>query len=525
MNSGESLQLHIQHRLIEELAEKERRHRTLLESLLSPVIVLHCGHIAYLNPAWTHELGYPLEASLKRPLVDFVVDSHRSSLTPEACDSIGERADMEIRMRHRDGVETWYELSLTRDEPGKLLGLLHNIDERRKATERARQQSVELRRDKAALELASRQQSTFLACMSHELRTPLNAVLGFAELLAEQTGGKLNPVQLRYLGHITASGHHLLDLINDILDLSRLAEGEGTIMTSTVELASIVESAVRMVKPEADRKQISLSLENAGPTERVRTDARRLKQILVNLLGNAVKFTGTGGQVSIRVEREQDAVLFHVQDNGIGIAPEDMPKLFQPFSQIDNGLNRSHGGTGLGLHLVKRTCELLGGETSVASEPGKGAVFTCRLPLPPVESRPAPTNPSPPEAGPSAPLHVLLVEDDSTNQELITRYLNAKGTKVSVADNGRQACELAIELQPTAILMDIQMPGMDGIQATRQIASHPATQHIPIVALTALAMRGDRERCLAAGASFYLSKPVDLRQLSQLLSTLKPELK
>jgi PAS domain S-box-containing protein len=555
MTEGESLRVQIQHRLVEELAEKERRHRALLEGLRCPVVELCCGHISYLNRAWTEELGYPVETSLLRPLGDFLVGPHRAVVAPEACEAIQDRADFEVRFRHQDGGERWYELSLTRAEPGKLLGMLYNIDDRRRAADLAREQAAQLRRTNAALELASRQRNTFLACMSHELRTPLNAVLGFAELLAEQTGGALTDDQLRYVSRIAESGRHLLDLINDILDISRLADGGDTIINSVVTLAKVVDEALRMVQPEADRKRITVTLENLAITDTAVIDPRRLKQILVNLLANAVKFTDSHGQVSLQVTRENETVHFRVRDTGIGIAPADLPKLFRPFTQLDNGLNRSQGGTGLGLHLVRRTSELLGGDITVISEPGKGSLFTCSLPLPPVRHQSAPTVPAAAghdepghdepghdepghdepgrdepgrdepgrdepgrDVADTDPLHVLLVEDDAANQELIAHYLNATGTRVSVASDGRQACELAAKLLPSVILMDIQMPHMDGIQATSHIASNPATQHIPIVALTALAMKGDRERCLAAGATTYLSKPVNLVQLSQLLA-------
>lgn len=378
----------------------------------------------------------------------------------------------------------------------------------------------------AELSRAVRAKDEFLASMSHELRTPLNAILGMSEVLCDEVYGPLNERQVKSVRTIEESGRHLLDLINDILDVAKIEASKVELELAPVSIETVCEASLGLIKQNALKKQlkVSSSLDRAVTT--LQADERRLKQILVNLLANAVKFTPAGGAVGLEVagDAERETVHFTVWDTGIGIAVEDMERLFQPFVQLDSRLSREHTGTGLGLSLVQRLAEMHGGGVSVESEVGKGSRFTVSLPwqeidqarkakgesLQDAEPREEPATP-----GGQHSAVILLAEDTESSIHTVFDYLRAKGYQVIVARNGNEAVDLARAESPDLILMDIQMPGMDGLEATRRIRAdaEPAVASVPIIALTALAMPGDRERCLEAGANEYLSKPVSLRQL------------
>ena len=416
------------------------------------------------------------------------------------------------------------------DEHGAfILGVMtaQDITQRKHAELVVQAHAEALSQINAELSRALRHKDEFLATMSHELRTPLNGILSFAELLTEQVAGSLNERQLRQVKHIETSGQHLLALINDLLDLAKVESGHLDLTIETHRVTVICEASLLFVREIAIRKQIQVSFVCHNTTSVMDTDARRLKQMLVNLLGNAVKFTPAGGQVRlevvIHVEREQ--ITFVVADTGIGIAAEDLERLFQPFTQIDNGLTRQHEGTGLGLALVRRLASLMGGNVRIESAgPGQGSVVTLTLPW---HSPAAPEQP-PTRIEPASDSHertaehavILLAEDNETTISAISEYLSAHGYEVVVARTGEEAIMRAIETQPDLIVMDIQMPVMDGLAATRQLRALPAFATPPIIALTALAMPGDRERSLEAGVNAYLSKPVSLRTLLATIQTM-----
>jgi CheY-like chemotaxis protein len=325
-----------------------------------------------------------------------------------------------------------------------------------------------------------------------------------------------------------------LDLINDILDVAKIEAGKLEIVVGPVAVEPICQSSLMLVRQMARKKQLQVSFELDGAVSVLQADGRRLKQILVNLLSNACKFTPEGGHIGLTVEGDADgqAVRFVVWDTGIGIGQEQMEKLFQPFVQLDSSLSRRYQGTGLGLALVRRLAELHGGGVTVESEgvSGKGTHFTVTLPWQ-MEDVPATADPLPGtqasggesstlsvRAGPGAPL-VLLVDDNEINEATVRDYLKAKGHRVVVARTGSEAIDLAREERPDVILMDIQMPEMDGLEAIRRIRADDVkvVADVPIVALTALAMPGDRERCIEAGANEYLAKPVVLRELLEVV--------
>ncbi|MEO1133801.1 MAG: response regulator, partial [Cyanobacteria bacterium J06639_1] len=378
---------------------------------------------------------------------------------------------------------------------------------------------------------ATRLKDEFLANMSHELRTPLNAILGMTEGLQEEVFGNVNARQIKALGTIERSGSHLLELINDILDIAKIEAGQLELDCTPTSIALLCNSSLSFIKQQAHKKRIHLQVNCPAPLPDVTIDERRMRQVLINLLNNAVKFTPENGRIDLNVTVRppepvrdtqasgQSYLRISVADTGIGIAPDQIGRLFQPFVQVDSALNRRYQGTGLGLALVKRIVELHGGRAGVTSEFGRGSCFTIDLPCDaslemPVEPEAIATGAQPiaPVPQDASPL-ILMAEDNEANINTISSYLKAKGYRLIFAKNGNEAVQLARSETPDLILMDIQMPDMDGFEAMQHIRREPHLADVPIVALTALAMSGDRDRCLDAGANDYLSKPIRLKQL------------
>jgi CheY-like chemotaxis protein/anti-sigma regulatory factor (Ser/Thr protein kinase) len=349
-----------------------------------------------------------------------------------------------------------------------------------------------------------------------------------SQVLRNEVYGSLNGDQLDALGHIEEGGSHLLDLINDILDLSKIEAGKLELAIGPALVNVVCQASLLFIKQEAQKKRIKVVSEVDESVDTIQADQRRLKQILVNLLSNAVKFTPDGGRVGLKVkyDQAQEVVHFTVWDTGIGISEEDMKHLFDPFVQIDSKLSRQHEGTGLGLSLVARLAELHGGGLFVESKEGQGSRFTVSLPWSMTDSSAQIVNDDPPSVehesvSPATngqqSAHILFAEDNEVNIITVRDFLQAKGYRVTVARNGVEALERAKEERPNMILMDIQMPEMDGLEATRHLRTDDKLNTVPVVALTALAMPGDRERCLAAGANEYLSKPVNLKRLVEVI--------
>ncbi|NTU81459.1 MAG: response regulator [Chloroflexales bacterium] len=471
------------------------------------------------EPAWAPMLGTdPIRCWLGVPLIagDRVVGiysldrQHPHTLT-----------DADVRL-----AETLAVTAATAIERAQLMAQVQG--ERELLAQRVAERTAALRLANAELARAARLKDEFLANMSHELRTPLNAILGRSELLYEQIYGPLTEKQAQALTSIDASGRHLLSLINDILDLSKVEAGKVELQLTGVDVDLVCQQSRQLVVERATRKRIALSTTLDPQVVTVQADERRLKQILVNLLTNAVKFTPEGGQVGLEVQGDpaQQTATFTIWDTGIGIAPEDQGRLFQPFVQLDSALNREYTGTGLGLALVRRLAELHGGSVALESTTGQGSRFSVRLPWIQALGESRPSRTSPEALAPLAALIVegiagqpliLLAEDHQENSQLLSDALTAAGYRVVVARNGAEAVALAEELRPALILMDIQMPVMDGLEAIQRLraAGMCAT---PIIALTALTMPGDRERCLEAGADEYFSKPVGLRTLLTLIA-------
>jgi PAS domain S-box-containing protein len=389
-----------------------------------------------------------------------------------------------------------------------------------------REHEQELVLQKEAAESADRAKSNFLAMMSHEIRTPLNSVLGFADLVLDTS---LTGLQREYLEIIKSSGDSLLVLLNDILDFSKIESGRMEVEIRPTDISRCVQEVIGLYQLSATAKKLELSatIEDDVPRQ-VLTDWSRLRQILVNLVGNAVKFT-THGHIRIKVSVCQHGsphVRIVVSDTGIGIGAEQRKRLFQPFTQADSSTTRRFGGTGLGLAISKRLARLLGGNLDVIEQEEPGTSFCLEIPSAAVDSDEIET-PLSDESFSLDPLHrfagrvprVLVVDDNTLNRRLTAQLLHRLGVETDTAASATECFEkLESGDMPDLILMDVQMPGMDGLDATRHIRKHAEWRELPIVALTADAMVGDRERCFEAGMNGYLTKPLRREALSQMLT-------
>jgi signal transduction histidine kinase/ActR/RegA family two-component response regulator len=459
----------------------------------------------------------------------------------------------EYRVIRDDGALAYIKVHgvIQTDAEGQLaniVGVVQEITQEKQAEQALRASRDQLSIANSALEKAARMKDEFLASMSHELRTPLTGILGLSEGLQEEVYGALNDHQRRAVFNIETSGRHLLELINDILDVSKLEAGMLELQLETCILAQVCQASLQLVKGMAQKKSQKISFAMMPQNIIFLADSRRFKQVIVNLLSNAVKYTPVGGSLGLEVEgnEQERTIQISVWDEGIGIKTEDLDRLFQPFVQIDSSLSREQTGTGLGLTLVQHLVELHGGSINVQSTYGEGSRFTISLPWvsPPSaldDSSPAgesvlrqssqlaverdgsrtaaPAVPVSPPA--NAPL-VMVMDDNETNRTTLIDFLSAKQFRVAAAADAAEFFDQLTHVLPDLVLMDIQMPGMDGMEAIRRVRTHPNARiaRVPIIALTALAMPGDRERCITAGANDYLSKPIRLKDLATLVHTM-----
>jgi PAS domain S-box-containing protein len=490
------------------------------------------GFIKRLNPAFARTLGFSREELVAQPFIEFVHPEDRRATLKEVQNlADGQRTvSFENRYRCKDGSYKWI---LWNAEPYPAEGLIYAAA--RDITDR-KQAERDLRRAKSAAEAANLAKSQFLANMSHELRTPLNAIIGFSDLLAEGTFGPLNEKQNRYANNILTSGRHLLQLINDILDLAKVESGRIELDPSSFDIEATLADVQAVVRGLANKKQINLDtlVHNADQLPPIVADPKMFKQIMYNLLSNAIKFTPERGSVKVSVRQvsgspedaQADSIIeFSVSDTGIGIDREDRERIFEEFVQLDHSYARKEEGTGLGLALTRKLVELHGGKITVESERDKGSTFTFWLPLAPPANKEVPSqqpeeetvSSHAPRLSQTRPL-VLIVEDDRAAALLLHHYLTEGGYEVAHAYSAEQAIEMAAKLKPDVVTLDVCLPERDGWDVLSEIKSSPL-RDIPVVVVS---ITDDRALGFSLGAATCLVKPVRKEDLLGALEKLLP---
>jgi PAS domain S-box-containing protein len=495
--------------------------------------------VTFLNPIAAALTGWTADEALGQPVAR-IFQTVQEGSRQTAADVVAQVLDCKrvvalanhTALVTKDGGEVPIEDSAAPilDAAGDVTGVVlvfHDVTEKRRAQEALQASEERLRRLAETAQAANVAKSQFLANMSHELRTPMNAILGMIDLVL---GESLPPAACDHLQTAREAADTLLELLNEILDLSRIEAGRFDLEAVPFSLRKTVEQVVKILDVRASEKGLDLICDlPADVPDALVGDPLRLRQVLVNLVGNAIKFTPKG-EIRLRAaigvrESQRVSLAFSVADTGIGISPEDRQRIFAPFTQADASTTRRYGGTGLGLTISQKLVELMGGRIWVESQSGRGSTFhfTAQLALG-IDGQPGPEAPraTAPLAQPTRPLRVLLAEDTRANQKLVTYVLTKRGHHVEIAADGEQALDLVEQQEFDVVLMDVQMPRMDGFQVTAAIRKLPvpAKARLPIIAMTAHALKGDEERCLAAGMDSYLSKPINSRELTELVERL-----
>ncbi|GAA0335125.1 hypothetical protein GCM10009087_51840 [Sphingomonas oligophenolica] len=503
-----------QKKLDQRLRDQQFYTRSLIESNIDALMTTDpAGIITDVNKQMEALTGSTRDELIGAPFKDCFTDPALAEAGIKRVLSEKSVTDYELTARARDGKQTVVSYNATTfyDRNRTLQGVFAAA---RDVTERKRFER-ELQHAKAAAESANRTKSDFLASMSHEIRTPMNAIMGIADLLAKTS---LDPEQDKYVQIFRRSGDNLLNLINDILDLSKVEAAQLELEQTGFLLGDHLEKVIEMVAPRAQEKGLALTCEiDPAASGELVGDPTRLRQVLLNLLGNAIKFTESGS-VALKVEPDRNcavptALRFTVTDTGIGIPHKKLPRIFERFIQADSSTTRRFGGSGLGLTISKRLVELMGGRIWVTSEIDKGSVFGFAVPFEiwsaAHSSESAPVGAE--DELPLRPLRILMAEDSPDNVTIALAYLEDTPYRIDVAETGLIACEMFKSGDYDLVLMDRQMPVMDGLTATRALRAWEKANDrapIPIIALTASALKGDRETCLAAGCTAYLTKPI-----------------
>ena len=525
-------------RRAEEALQKSERHLRLFAENVEDVLwtMELSGRFTYFSPSVEQMLGFKWEEGMQVTTAD-IVTPDSLKIAQNILDELFSKAKanlpiqtqkVELELRRKDESTLWGEMAIGAmyDEAGKVIGFLGVS---RDITERKKMEN-ELREAKDAAEAATRAKSQFLASMSHEIRTPMTAILGYTDLLMDPKVSA--SAQHNYLATIRRSGEHLLMLINDILDLSKIEAGKMALDVGRCNIISLLADVSSVVRPQAESNGVSFSVEYEGAIpETIHTDSIRLRQAITNLAGNAVKFTKEGSvRIAVSfVEKEElcggvPAICFRVIDTGIGIREEVLSRLFKPFTQGDISIAKEYGGSGLGLAISRKIARLLDGDLAAASVLGEGSTFTLTIPTGSLDGVEMLDNPSELEREAKnrqwqetkeslRGIRILLAEDGYDNRELIKAVLRKAGAAIETAENGRLAVEAANQDAFDLILMDMNMPEMDGYEATRVLRDQGYKG--PILALTANAMVEDRERCQLAGCDEFLTKPIDRMVLIQ----------
>jgi PAS domain S-box-containing protein len=504
---------------------REKYHNIFENSILGLYQSIPGGRYISVNHAFAKLFGYKSPEEMLASVTDI---GHQLYVNPQdrerAINQLVEQGFLEgfeLEVRRKDGTIFWTSMNtkIVQDEDGLHFdGTVEDITKRKRAEEM-------LLKAKEAAESATRAKSEFLANMSHEIRTPMNAIIGMTGLLLDEA---LAEEQMEYVETIRSSGEALLAIINDILDLSKIEGRMMELERQPFDLHACIEEVMDLVAKSASEKELKLgyTIEDNTPTV-IMGDPARLRQILVNLLSNAVKFTEKG-EVSISVSGRQldgssNELHFAVKDTGIGIPEDKANRLFQPFSQIDASTARRYGGTGLGLAISKKLVELMNGIIWVESEKGKGSTFhfTIRadatLDAPIDMSRGTSCHMADLHRDLDPSLHILLAEDNLVNQRVTLRMLSKLGFRADVAANGLEVLQALKRQVYDIVLMDVLMPEMDGLETTKEIRQRWSNKGPKIIAMTASALKGDREMCLNAGMDNYISKPVRIEDLAKVL--------
>jgi PAS domain S-box-containing protein len=501
--------------LNERLMSSQARLQAIVDTSLNAIVSMDAnGRVTDWNPQAAATFGWSRDEIVGKAVADTIIPeqyrkAHLAGLADYLATGDGPVLGrvLELTALHRTGREFPVELAISRasatGESAIFVAFLRDITTRKQAEGAINELNAELR-------VANRHKSEFLANMSHELRTPLNAILGFSELLLDDTKGKFDSaVRQKFLTQVNTSGRHLLGLINDILDLAKVEAGQVVLQYEAVTISDVVGQVTATIEQIASKKQVVVEAHAEAGGE-VQADAGKLRQMLLNLVSNAVKFMPEGGTVTIAALRHDETVEISVADNGIGISESDLGRLFKEFQQLDTGTGRLHEGTGLGLALTKRLAELHGGDVHVTSEPGKGSTFTIELPIRQKRAgHAAPASAPKPSNGEARPV-VLVVEDNDQAADLLVRQLDHGGFHGVVAGSGTEALAKARELQPVAITLDIVLPGIDGWDVLTQLKHDDATRDIPVVVVSVV---DKPEIAKALGALDYFVKPVEGKAL------------